>query len=180
MDHLSDFDSDEVVNDELDFHEVKEELVLDYPLHQDFFLSQEQNEEEENEGHKKKQRALVYKLFEKQQGEKAMCILCSKVMSAIHGSTSSLRRHAASFHWAEWELVQSQANGTQIKPKNTTSKSPKNTALIYKIFDKQGDVATCKLCETVLSTMHGGTTTLRRHAASFHEQIWDQIQACSR
>ena len=40
MDHLSDFDSDEVVNDELDFHEVKEELVLDYPLHQDFFLSQ--------------------------------------------------------------------------------------------------------------------------------------------
>ena len=27
--------------------------------------------------------------------------------------------------------------------------------------------------------MHGGTTTLRRHASSFHEDIWKQIQACA-
>ena len=26
--------------------------------------------------------------------------------------------------------------------------------------------------------MHGGTTTLRRHASSFHKDIWKEIQTC--
>ena len=94
-----------------------------------------------------------------------------------------MRRHAASNHWAEWEMVQSDAGvfskvpSKKLKRKSFSTPQKSNQALIYKIFDKQDNqMAKCKLCDKTLSTANGGTSTLRRHAATNHEQIWSQIQ----
>ena len=44
--------------------------------------------------------------------------------------------------------------------------------LVYELFKKKGDKkAICKICSTVLSTMGGTTTTLRRHAARYFISI---------
>ena len=53
--------------------------------------------------------AIIYKLFEK-QGEKAQCQICFKVLSAINGSTSTLRRHAARFHAEQWNEILEESN----------------------------------------------------------------------
>ena len=69
----------------------------------------EEEDENENNGSSKRKRALIYRLFEKQSDGRCMCVLCSKILSSTQGSTSALRRHASSFHWAEWEFLQSEA-----------------------------------------------------------------------
>ena len=71
--------------------------------------SDSENDDDDDSHLGKRGRSLVYKLFEKQPDGKAKCILCSKMLSSTHGSTSAMRRHAASNHWAEWEMVQSDA-----------------------------------------------------------------------
>ena len=74
-----------------------------------FFPDEEEDENENNGGSSNRKRALIYRLFEKQSDGRCMCVLCSKILSSTHGSTSALRRHASSFHWAEWEFLQSEA-----------------------------------------------------------------------
>ena len=80
-----------------------------------FFSDEEADDDDENSGGNRK-RALIYRLFEKQADGRCMCVLCSKILSSTHGSTSALRRHASSFHWAEWEFLQSEAatNNKQV------------------------------------------------------------------
>ena len=73
-----------------------------------FTFFSDEEEDDENNGSNRK-RALIYRLFEKQADGRCMCVLCSKILSSTHGSTSALRRHASSFHWAEWEFLQSEA-----------------------------------------------------------------------
>ena len=52
-----------------------------------------------------------------------------------------------------------------------------NEALIYKLFEKQGNKAQCNICSKVLSTLQGSTTTIRHHASRFHEAEWKEVQA---
>ena len=125
--------------------------------------------------------AIIYKLFEK-QGEKAQCKICFKVLSALQGSTSTLRRHAARFHTDQWNEILVEAESQPQTTKSTggaTSKRKQklqNEAIIYKLFVKMGDQAQCKICSKVLSTPQGSTTSIRSHAARFHEKEWQNIQ----
>ena len=50
-------------------------------------------------------RAIVYKLFKK-QGDLAKCRICSKILSALDGNTTTMRRHAIRFHELEWNDIQ--------------------------------------------------------------------------
>ena len=116
------------------------------------------------------QKNLVYELFKK-KGEKAICKICSTVLSTVGGTTTTLRRHAARFHELEWAEIVSRAE-TQKK-----SKSSRTQALIYQIFEKMGTEALCRICHKVLNTARGNTSTIRRHAQRAHPDVWRDIQA---
>ena len=116
------------------------------------------------------QKNLVYELFKK-KGEKAICKICSTVLSTVGGTTTTLRRHAARFHELEWAEIVSRAE-TQKK-----SKSSRTQALIYQIFEKMGTEALCRICHKVLNTARGNTSTIRRHAERAHPDVWRDIQA---
>ena len=53
--------------------------------------------------------AIIYKLFDKLI-DKGQCKICGKILSALQGSTSTLRRHAARFHPEEWAEIHEEAN----------------------------------------------------------------------
>ena len=127
----------------------------------------------------------------------------------MHGGTTTLRRHASSFHKDIWKQIQTcgdvndetephsslevipmpKNNSSTIKKektfnlKNNNSSPPKyyptynGQAIIYKLFEKQGEKAQCNICFKVLSALQGSTSTLRRHAARFHTDQWNEILA---
>ena len=76
--------------------------------------------------------------------------------------------------------AESQPQTTKSTTGATTKRKQKlqNEAIIYKLFVKMmGDQAQCKICSKVLSTPQGSTTSIRSHAARFHEIEWQNIQA---
>ena len=107
----------------------------------------------------------------------------------MHGGTTTLRRHASSFHKDIWKEIQTCGNDISIKKgktfnlKNNNSSVPKyyptynGQAIIHKLFEKQGEKAQCNICFKVLSALQGSTSTLRRHAARFHTDQWNEILA---
>ena len=135
----------------------------------------------------------------------------------MHGGTTTLRRHASSFHEDIWKEIQTcgyandepkphpslevvpmpknnstSTNDISIKKgktfnlKNNNSSAPKyyptynGQAIIYKLFEKQGEKAQCNICFKVLSALQGSTSTLRRHAARFHTDQWNEILAVAK
>ena len=123
----------------------------------------------EDEEEEISQKNLVYELFKK-KGDKAICKICSTVLSTMGGTTTTLRRHAARFHELEWAEIVSRAE-TQKKSKSRTQ------ALIYQIFEKLGTEALCRICHKVFNTARGNTSTIRRHAERAHPDVWRDIQA---
>ena len=93
-------------------------------------------------------------------------------------STTSLRRHAATFHETEWQEILDNEGVKQP----TTSKSKRSSlngrALIFELFDKINEKESkCKICSEVITEMkRGSTTNIRHHALSFHESEWTVIR----
>ena len=123
----------------IDF-KVKEE-ILDYSYFGDDMLSDHDDYAGDGSGDKRGP-ATVYKLFEK-EGTKARCKICSKVLSILGGTTTTLRRHCASFHPEEW--AEAQGGKGYRKPFQRMKKIPKD--LLFQVFDREdANQVQCNIC----------------------------------